>query len=1345
MNSLFLAETPSEAYQSGQIFGFVIFFLPLLFGVVKCVSMLGRPTTSKLCVTSLMLVLLGWLLASLGQGLCLIFPDWKMVLQIAFPMLAALLMFAGVIVGIIGLACYDRSKHIQGRAQAGWGVALGGLFMGVVLVAAVMGLRDRFLAEGQIGGVSEAGMEKNEEHNFVIHRPQNWVAVKPTTLNKLACIAFRRARPEGYAIVIGEQVDGEISNEQFMDAVKSNMAASSTSVKDDQVKAVQLNGLDFLRRTCVVNTVAAPLTPFYFEQWTTVRPGHAWQVACWGAVSAKEVIAADARVMMEGFKMLDPERVFATSARIENVDRPAWGYRTQFNVADWGIWQDHGQSLADFTALRSLEALIIIPVDLGEKAPDVEVVAGALLERLDIPYPSDEGWTGKPWRCGWGEGLEITGIRSVEGVEYSYILRVAVKDRFAQLHAGWAEKKTGDLAKVREALEAITLLPPQPPPPVLAPSQWEDYALVCNDIGIALYSQNQYKESAAWFRRAFEKNAKDAAILGNVADAMRQAGESKAALEYLNARIAPFPKHPTLHLHHAWLFSDVGDDTAANSAFLRAVKVGIKDEDKALEWFQYLNGKEKYELALQAAEAWMTKSPGVNSRRWHAQTVIASGDSGRGLELLEKLSVEYPDDRRALYDLGEALNDEGEHARAATVAEKLLADGKDSARALMILGWSQMGRKWYREAKSTFEKADKKQPDNETVHDALRRASAMLGQGNNSDVKTPIEAVALPEAVQNSMAAHPAEKDYGSDQPYAWLLTAKGYHFEQDKPMRHTWHRRARIHTTEGANDLSSIDYAFDPLSERIFINHVKVTDENGQVTAEAPGDAYVMDLDNGNATHRKKLHFQIPGLRPGCIVEYSISVQSLGKTKTFPFKRHLFGDSAADIVFIEGEPDKVKSNTARIEGLQTVREKHLVAWMGFNLPFDRSEPMSGLYEDRVPCVTLCGDEGSWSTIGEEYLKDIEARLKPETDTAELAAKLTEGVKTDREKIALLAGHVQKQISYTAIEFGIRARRPNAAAQTLRQQYGDCKDQALLMHQLLTAVGIESHLALVDSEWRVHPALPSMDQFNHMVVHVPMLGDGWLIDTTDKNLPPALWHADSLWHSHALILQPGKVRLIPPRSEPAADSSRVESHRVLRLENDAWQVEETLTLHGYYASWMRGAFTGLDAAAQLRKAQGLLEKNGRVRVHDFTFENLSDITPPAKLVITYEVPGRALEEAGLMRGTLPALWENEYLSTTFVKDRQSGFLIRYPFRFRSEVRVAGLKEVAPASLKALNLSSDGSFSRWTLAGAMEEQEVVLRLEFDSRTGEHPAASYSKWHDEWNAALKAWDRPLIWKP
>lgn len=1175
--SILLATADSDAYQAGVITGTLLPALLILAGVIKCLTLLKRPTVNKAGIASLAAFLSGLLaLASLAAAGILL-PAFHAITAAWMPPAMLFFSLLAILLAVVGLATHERNIHRQGKAQAICSIALSFFFMCLSAVGVTRGLITQ----------------------------------------------------------------------------------------------------DTTRATLLVN-----------------------------------------------------------------VDRPAWGYRTALSTQKWRAWKEPGNALADFAALRDKEGMMIIPVDLVQAIPDIEAAASALLKRLGITYPSDEGWVAKPWTCAWGEGLEITGIRNSEGTEYEYILRVAVKDRLAQLHAGWSLKQTGDLTIVRDALDSIILLTPQPPPPALPPGQMQDYSMVCNDIGLSLYNRKKLKESAKWFKRAFEQNTKDPILLSNVADTLREAGETKAALEYLTPRLGAFPKQASLHLDHAWILFDSGEYAAANQAFFQAVDTGHKDEDKTLEWLRCLNEKDQYALATEAAEKWMTKFPGANSRRWHAQTVANGGDGKRGVQLLEELSAAYPDDRRVLFDLGEALNDLDEHARAATVAEKLLADGKEAPRALMILGWSQMGRKWYREAKETFEKADKKQPDTESVQDALRRASAMLGQGNNSDIKTPVEIVALPEVLRHALDTHPMEKNYGAGQPYVLLFAAKGYAFETGKPFRHTWHRRFRINTTEGANDLSSIEFKFDPLNERIFINRVEVRDENGKTIATQPGDAYVMDNSSGGASHRKKLHFQLPGLRPGCTVEYEVSIQEFGETKTFPFERHLFGDTAAEIVFVTGDIDKVKTSVAHAEGLTTVREKNLLAWMGFNLPYDREEPMSGYYEDRVPGVCLGGEEGAWEKIGENYLKDIADRLKPDAKTAELAAKLTAGLKTDREKIAVLAGHVQKQISYTAIEFGTRARRPNPAAQTLQQQYGDCKDQALLMHQLLQAAKIESHLALVNSSWRIQPSLPSMDQFNHMIVHVPALGADWLIDTTDKTLAPALWHADSLWQTHALILQPGHVHLNAPHAEPEADSSRAESRRVIHPEEGGWHVDETLTLHGYYASWMRNVFNGLDAAEQLRKAQGLLGTT--VRVHDCSFANLGEIEQPAVLTLSYDVPGSLHDEGGLQRAMLPALWENDYLDTTFVKNRQNSFRVRYPFRLRSEVVIQKIQGVTPASLQALNQAKDGSFSSWKIVTTREKDEFVVRFEFDSTTGEHPAASYSKWHEEWNSALKAWDHALVWK-
>src|SRR5207237_601886 len=75
--------------------------------------------------------------------------------------------------------------------------------------------------------------------------------------------------------------------------------------------------------------------------------------------------------------------------------------------------------------------------------------------------------------------------------------------------------------------------------------------------------------------------------------------------------------------------------------------------------------------------------------------------------------------------------------------------------------------------------------------------------------------------------------------------------------------------------------------------------------------------------------------------------------------------------------------------------------------------------------------------------------------------------------------------TYKAIEFGRGARIPRAPQEVLRHRYGDCKDHALLLYHLLRNAGTEARLALVRTGSPVRRELPSLDQFDHMVVYLP--------------------------------------------------------------------------------------------------------------------------------------------------------------------------------------------------------------------------------------------------------------------
>src|SRR5205814_10237381 len=72
-----------------------------------------------------------------------------------------------------------------------------------------------------------------------------------------------------------------------------------------------------------------------------------------------------------------------------------------------------------------------------------------------------------------------------------------------------------------------------------------------------------------------------------------------------------------------------------------------------------------------------------------------------------------------------------------------------------------------------------------------------------------------------------------------------------------------------------------------------------------------------------------------------------------------------------------------------------------------------------------------------------------------------------------------------------------APSETLKLQYGDCKDQAALLVFMLRASGLDAYMALLragpDSD--VNPNLPGFGQFDHAIVYLPGAAPLWLDST----------------------------------------------------------------------------------------------------------------------------------------------------------------------------------------------------------------------------------------------------------
>lgn len=117
-----------------------------------------------------------------------------------------------------------------------------------------------------------------------------------------------------------------------------------------------------------------------------------------------------------------------------------------------------------------------------------------------------------------------------------------------------------------------------------------------------------------------------------------------------------------------------------------------------------------------------------------------------------------------------------------------------------------------------------------------------------------------------------------------------------------------------------------------------------------------------------------------------------------------------------------------------------------------------------------------------------------------LADDVTKGLTDDAGKVKALDHWVSKNIRYVAVALGHGGLIPHPADQVLANRYGDCKDHAILMEALLSAVGIESSGALVNSGSAYKLAtVGTIGPPNHIITYVPTLD--LYVDSTDRFSP----------------------------------------------------------------------------------------------------------------------------------------------------------------------------------------------------------------------------------------------------
>lgn len=191
------------------------------------------------------------------------------------------------------------------------------------------------------------------------------------------------------------------------------------------------------------------------------------------------------------------------------------------------------------------------------------------------------------------------------------------------------------------------------------------------------------------------------------------------------------------------------------------------------------------------------------------------------------------------------------------------------------------------------------------------------------------------------------------------------------------------------------------------------------------------------------------------------------------------------------------------------------------------------------------GEAGGWEGVGRWYDRLVAEVPRNAAPVRDKARELTAGKASRREKAEALAAFVRRQVRYVAVEVGIGGFRPGAPQDVLTRRWGDCKDKAFLLIDLMREAGIEAWPVLIQaaSGDRVDRDFPSPNQFNHAIVAVspdgldlgsdaPVAGGYLFLDATQA-YGGLSWLQTAAQDQDALVIRDGRGILVhtPVRQE----------------------------------------------------------------------------------------------------------------------------------------------------------------------------------------------------------------------
>jgi hypothetical protein len=426
---------------------------------------------------------------------------------------------------------------------------------------------------------------------------------------------------------------------------------------------------------------------------------------------------------------------------------------------------------------------------------------------------------------------------------------------------------------------------------------------------------------------------------------------------------------------------------------------------------------------------------------------------------------------------------------------------------------------------------------------------------------------------------------------------------------------------------------------------------------------------------------------------------------------------------------------TWQVKGLKAIKlEESAESWNVF--------PHLDFAQSKFNIEGYPGDISTWASYG-KFLMALHSDVN--TLTPERAAeirKMTDTIKTDKDKARFLYNYLQQNMRYVSVQLGIGGWKPFAATFVDQKKYGDCKALATYMSALLKAVNIPSYCAVINAEANKEPADISFpfNYFNHEILCIPFKGDTTWLECT-RNTQPFGKLGPFTENRRALLLTEDGGKLVnTPRSTMQDNQFNSEVHLMLDADGGAKAKVKILSTGGYRDEFIDFSYAKLDE--QKERMMSWLNIKQPIT---FDINPLGDKNGTKELDLDLEYDKFCDIMAGDKQFYRPHVFDLVAFTVPVEEHRKSDYYFEHPLE-KTCVTTIDLPAGFEVETLPVNQSLKFTYGSYEVKYTYDatKNQVTSTAKFNVTNQDIPAAKYTEMQQYLDAVAKAQNKKLVIK-